>query len=124
MIIHPKCILRNTRNFDKCRLSTVIDIHSHFLPHSWPNFLEKYGADNGPWPWMRHSADNKTKAMLMVGNEEFRPVESRCWDVEWRLKDMDHDLIDHQIISNTPVLFQYHRRVDQVMNCIIIVFSI
>ncbi len=78
------CSISKSRSF-----STTVDIHSHFLPHSWPNFLKKYGAEMGPWPWMRHLASDTTQAMLMLGSEEFRPVQSRCWDVSLRLQDMD-----------------------------------
>lgn len=86
--------------------STVVDIHTHFLPHSWPNFHKKFGDEPGPWPWMRHDISG---AMLMSGEEEFRPVNHRCWDIEQRVTDMNTDNIDVQIISNTPILFQYHR---------------
>jgi hypothetical protein len=53
-------------------------------------------------------------AMLMLGEEEFRPVNHRCWDIEQRVTDMNTDNIDVQIISNTPILFQYHRPVAEV----------
>ena len=49
------------------------------------------------------------KAMLMQGTSEFRPVHYACWDIPKRLADMDVDAIDHQIISATPILFQWHR---------------
>jgi aminocarboxymuconate-semialdehyde decarboxylase len=47
--------------------------------------------------------------MLMQGTSEFRPVHYACWDIPKRLADMDVDAIDHQIISATPILFQWHR---------------
>ena len=50
----------------------------------------------------------------MSGDEEFRPVNHRCWDIEQRVVDMNTDDIDVQIISNTPILFQYHRPLAQV----------
>ena len=33
-----------------------------------------------------------------------------------RIEDMDRDKVDIQIISQTPILFQYHRSVDQVIS--------
>ena len=93
----------------------VVDIHSHFLPHSWPDFSSKFGDEFGPWPWMRHEENAKNQAMLMLGKKEFRPVNSRCWDITSRLKDMQADGVDYQIISNTPLLFQYHRPIQQVL---------
>lgn len=50
-----------------------------------------------------------SRAMLMQGSSDFRPVISACWDMAERLDDMDRDGIDHQIISATPILFQWHR---------------
>ena len=48
----------------------VIDIHSHFLPETWPDLAERFGTDG--WPWMQHTEPGK--AMLMLGEREFRPV--------------------------------------------------
>jgi hypothetical protein len=39
-----------------------------------------------------------------------------------RLEDMDRDGVDVQIISNTPILFQYHRPVEQVHGVIVFVW--
>jgi aminocarboxymuconate-semialdehyde decarboxylase len=41
--------------------SPVVDIHSHFLPESWPDLAERFGTPD--WPWMRHTEPGK--AMLM-----------------------------------------------------------
>ena len=48
----------------------AIDIHSHFLPRTWPDLAARFGTPD--WPWMRHGAGGE--AMLMVGKREFRPV--------------------------------------------------
>jgi aminocarboxymuconate-semialdehyde decarboxylase len=63
--------------------------------------------------WFHCRHDDKG-AMLMQGKEEFRPVNHRCWDIEQRVTDMNTDNIDVQIISNTPILFQYHRPLAEV----------
>ena len=34
------------------RLAPVVDMHSHFLPRTWPDFMAKFGGDG--WPSMRH----------------------------------------------------------------------
>ncbi len=83
----------------------VIDIHSHFFPESWPDFAERFGTPD--WPWLKHLGDGK--AMVMVGDREFRPVAAACWDTQVRLADMDRMGIDIQVISATPVLFAYER---------------
>lgn len=88
---------------------TTVDVHTHFLPLSWPDWAKKYGGA-APWPWMRpHAGGDPTRAMLMQGGAEFRPVQNACWDVPKRLADMEADAIDHQLISATPILFQWHR---------------
>ena len=90
----------------------VIDIHNHFVPHSWPDLSERFGGD---WPWMKHL--NAKSAMMMYGNSEFRPVTSALWDPIQRLEDMDRHNIDIQVISATPILFAYARDAKQSAEC-------
>ncbi len=91
----------------------VIDIHSHFFPESWPDLAEKFGTPN--WPWMRHEGDGK--AMVMLGEKEFRPVYDACWDTKRRLEEMDRDSIDLQVICATPILFAYNRPAEHAADC-------
>lgn len=87
----------------------AIDMHSHFFPKEWENLSEKFGGDD--WPWLRHEGNGK--AMLMQGRQEFRPIYSACWDAAVRLEELDCDNIDQQIMSATPILFGYHRPIEQ-----------
>jgi aminocarboxymuconate-semialdehyde decarboxylase len=91
----------------------VIDIHNHFFPSSWPDLAARYGTLN--WPWIRHTEPEK--ADIMVGDRFFRHIYSACWDPEVRLREMDRDGIDLQIISATPVLFAYERPVEHALDC-------
>ncbi|MFZ0199662.1 MAG: tryptophan 2,3-dioxygenase family protein [Candidatus Sulfotelmatobacter sp.] len=91
----------------------VIDIHNHFFPHSWPDLAARYGTPD--WPWIKHSEAGK--ADIMVGDRFFRHIYSACWDPEVRLREMDRDGVDLQIISATPVLFAYERPVEQAVDC-------
>ncbi|HLJ36821.1 MAG TPA: amidohydrolase family protein [Steroidobacteraceae bacterium] len=91
----------------------TIDIHSHFLPRSWPDLAARFGTAD--WPWMRHGAGGK--AMLMVGEREFRPVGAACWDPQLRLEHMDRDGVEVQIMSATPLLFSYERPAAQALEC-------
>lgn len=84
---------------------TTVDMHTHFLPESWPDLAERFGTPN--WPWMRHA--EKGKAMIMLGEEEFRPVGEACWNPAVRIEEMDKHNVDIQIICATPVLFAYSR---------------
>ncbi len=91
----------------------VIDIHSHFFPENWPDLAARFGADG--WPSLRHTEPGK--AVVMLGDREFRHIYSACWDPEVRLAEMDRDGIDLQIISATPVLFAYQRPAAQALEC-------
>lgn len=91
----------------------VIDVHAHFLPETWPDLAERYGTPD--WPWMRHSEAGK--AMLMVGEHEFRPVYDACWSASRRLEEMDRDGVDYQVISATPILFAYNRPAQHAADC-------
>lgn len=92
---------------------TIVDIHTHFLPKTWPDLAKRFGTPD--WPWMRHTEAGK--AMIMLGDKEFRPVYQACWDADTRLEEMDRDNIDIQIISATPVLFAYARKSDHASEC-------
>lgn len=84
----------------------VIDVHSHHVPCGWPDLADVAGGE-GPWPWLR--IDSERDAMIMLGTNEFRPIDSACWSAEKRLSDMDADGVDVQVVSPTPLFFQYHR---------------
>lgn len=92
---------------------SVIDIHSHFFPESWPDLAERLGG--GDWPSIRHLGGGK--AMVMVGDREFRPIYSACWSAGKRLEEMDRDGIDFQVFCAPPVLFSYGRDPRQAAEC-------
>lgn len=94
-------------------MSLVIDMHSHFLPESWPDLAERFGEPD--WPWMKHHGGGQ--AMVMIGDTPFRPVYSASWDVAKRLEEMDRDGIDHQVMCATPVLFAYLRQPRHALDC-------
>jgi aminocarboxymuconate-semialdehyde decarboxylase len=48
----------------------MVDIHSHFLPQRWPDLAARFGTPG--WPWLKHTGEGR--AMLMLGEKEFRPV--------------------------------------------------
>jgi aminocarboxymuconate-semialdehyde decarboxylase len=91
----------------------TIDIHTHFFPKSWPDLSERFGTPD--WPWIKHTEPGK--AVIMVGDREFRKIYSACWDPEIRLQEMDRDGVDLQVISATPVLFGYERPAEHALEC-------
>jgi len=91
----------------------VIDIHNHFFPSSWPDLAARYGTPD--WPWIKHTEPGQ--ADIMVGDRFFRHIYSACWDPEVRLREMDRDGVDVQVMSATPVLFAYERPVEHALDC-------
>lgn len=87
----------------------VVDVHAHLVPKGWPELASVCGGDG--WPWLR--IDSERAAMLMVGEQEFRPVRRSAWDPATRLGDMDTDRVDRQVVSPTPLFFSYDRAADQ-----------
>lgn len=47
--------------------------------------------------------------MLMKDGQDFRPVTKACWDIPSRLDDLDNNGLEHQMLSATPILFQWHQ---------------
>ena len=92
---------------------TIIDIHSHFFPETWPDLTERFGTPD--WPWLKHTEPGH--GMVMVGDKEFRPITSLCWDPAARGEDMDRQGIDLQLICSTPVLFAYQRPAQHAAEC-------
>jgi aminocarboxymuconate-semialdehyde decarboxylase len=83
-------------------------MHTHFFPENWPDLAEKFGTPE--WPSITHTEPGK--AMIMLGDQPFRPVYSACWDAGRRLAEMDQCGIDLQVLCATPVLFAYGRRAE------------
>jgi len=92
---------------------TVVDLHSHFFPETWPDLEQRFGTSD--WPWLRR--DDADRATVMVGGHEFRSITSACWDASVRLADMDRDGVDLQVVSATPVLFAYQRPAAHAFEC-------
>lgn len=76
----------------------TIDVHSHYVPQGWPDL-----GDGQPW----FRVDSEREAMIMVGDTEFRRVHDNCWDPAVRVRAMDEDGVDIQVVSPTPVFFGY-----------------
>lgn len=87
----------------------VIDVHSHYVPHGWPDLATACGGSD--WPSLR--VDSATEATIMLGSNEFRRITDACWNADRRLCDMDEDAVDIQVVSPTPVLFSYERSAAQ-----------
>ncbi|MDO9459969.1 MAG: amidohydrolase family protein, partial [Alphaproteobacteria bacterium] len=83
----------------------TIDIHAHIVPQDFP--ADPSGGKNNRWPCMQCDAKDPTKAMVMIGDKPFRPVDDRCWNVDRRLTFMAEDGVDIQVLSPMPELLSY-----------------
>ncbi|CAF1348158.1 unnamed protein product, partial [Didymodactylos carnosus] len=95
-------------NFDDSRNTTdtkmkKIDIHTHILPSSLTGHRKQFGY-NG-WLELIHRSDGKVD--MIKDGELFRVVEPNCFNVDVRLKEMDENHIQMQVLSTVPVLFSY-----------------
>ena len=79
-----------------------IDIHTHIMPETMPNWVKKFGY--GEFIHLEH---RNCKACMMKGDILFREVEDNCFKADVRLKDMDDTGVDVQVLSTIPVLFNY-----------------
>ena len=81
----------------------TIDVHCHIVPADFPAMPPSCVSDK--WPSMQHREN--TQAMIMSGKNEFRLVDSRCWDMDRRIGDMDAEGTLLQVVSPMPELLSY-----------------
>jgi aminocarboxymuconate-semialdehyde decarboxylase len=79
-----------------------IDIHTHIMPETMPNWVSKFGY--GEFIHLEH---RNCKACMMKGDRLFREVEANCYEPAARLTEMDDTAVDMQVLSTIPVLFNY-----------------
>lgn len=79
-----------------------IDIHTHIMPETMPNWVQKFGY--GEFIHLEH---RNCKACMMKGDKLFREVEDNCFSEEVRIREMDESGVDLQVLSTIPVLFNY-----------------
>lgn len=80
-----------------------VDFHTHFIPQQFPDMGEKYGGEG--WPTLLHAGP--CQADIYHAGKHYRQIDDRSWDPERRLKDMDAEGIDVQVLSPIPVTFAY-----------------
>jgi aminocarboxymuconate-semialdehyde decarboxylase len=81
----------------------TIDIHTHILPHSWPDLRQRYGY--GGFVRMEHYAP--CCARMMIDDRFFRNVQDNLWEPTARLHECAHHHVDVQVLSTVPVMFSY-----------------
>lgn len=80
-----------------------IDVHTHILPASWPDFSERFGYDG--FPSFEPQSDGSSH--MMVHCKHFRTFQPNSWDPEVRLQDCNRDGVTVQVLSPVPIMFSY-----------------
>ncbi|CAF4155601.1 unnamed protein product [Rotaria socialis] len=77
-----------------------IDIHTHILPSSLSANAQKYLE-------LRPHAEGDPRLDMFHNGKFFRTIEPNCFDINVRLREMDENKTDMQVLSTIPVLFNY-----------------
>ncbi|WP_017381893.1 amidohydrolase family protein [Paenisporosarcina sp. TG-14] len=80
-----------------------VDFHTHIIPEEIPEFTQKYGGAR--WPTLEKTCS--CGANIMVAGKVFREVTDQVWSPERRIRDMDEEGVDIQVLSPIPVTFSY-----------------
>jgi len=80
-----------------------IDMHTHILPKSMPNWTEKFGY--GKFIELIHN-DNGTADMIQ-GGQFFRTIKENCWDENLRIEEYKKYETQVQVVCTIPVMFSY-----------------
>jgi aminocarboxymuconate-semialdehyde decarboxylase len=85
----------------------MIDLHTHILPppERWPDVREMSGYPG----WVSLRKSGACTATMVIDGKSFREIDSRCWDPQTRIIDMDTLMARDatQVLSTVPVMFSY-----------------
>jgi aminocarboxymuconate-semialdehyde decarboxylase len=80
-----------------------IDLHTHILPHDWPDLDAKYGYSG----FVRLEHYKPCSARMMKGERVFREITDNSWDPKRRIEECDRAGVSMQVLSTVPVMFSY-----------------
>src|SRR5438874_2135021 len=80
-----------------------IDLHTHILPHDWPDLDTKYGYSG----FVRLDHHKPCCARMMIGDRVFRDITDNVWDPKRRIEECDRAGVSMQVLSTVPVMFSY-----------------
>ena len=79
-----------------------VDIHTHIMPASMPDWTKKFGYGE-----FIHLEQRNCTACMMRGDKVFRVVEPNTFSIAERKRDMEFSNVTTQVLSTIPVLFNY-----------------
>lgn len=80
-----------------------IDMHSHILPKTMPNWTKKFGY--GKFIHLEPNQDGS--ANMMQGGQFFRRIAENCWDEKIRMQEYHQFETQVQVVCTIPVMFSY-----------------
>ena len=80
-----------------------IDMHSHILPKTMPNWTQKFGY--GKFIHLEPNTDGS--ANMMQGGQFFRRIAENCWDEQLRIEEYKPFHTQVQVVCTIPVMFSY-----------------
>ena len=80
-----------------------IDMHSHILPKTMPNWTQKFGY--GKFIHLEPNTDGS--ANMMQGGQFCRRIVENCWDEQLRINEYTPFNTQVQVVCTIPVMFSY-----------------
>ncbi|NRA66000.1 MAG: amidohydrolase [Pseudobacteriovorax sp.] len=84
---------------------TSIDIHTHIMPKTMPDFKRKFGY--GGFIQLEHLESGEQADMKRDDGKFFRRIDKNCWDPKARIDDYARFGVSKHVLSTIPVLFSY-----------------
>jgi aminocarboxymuconate-semialdehyde decarboxylase len=75
----------------------LVDVHTHAID---PDLADLSAAYPGDWPTVRRQGEDR--ATVYLGTRRYRDIDERCWSAARRLRDMDADGVEVQVLSPMP----------------------
>jgi aminocarboxymuconate-semialdehyde decarboxylase len=88
-----------------------IDIHTHIMPATMPNWTQKFGYGE-----FIHLEERNCKACMMKGDKVFRVVDKNTFDVQVRKEECEATGVTQQVLSTIPVLFNYWAKAQDALD--------
>ncbi|KSU64121.1 2-amino-3-carboxymuconate-6-semialdehyde decarboxylase [[Bacillus] enclensis] len=80
-----------------------IDFHTHIIPENFSELTKRFSGEK--WPTLERTC--ACGANIMIAGNVFREVTDQVWSAEKRIKDMEREGVDMQVLSPIPVTFSY-----------------